>query len=62
MTAVLVVDPTAAQGIRQERVPLGEGVAWAILSDELLVELERLHLPFNATRAKPNAVAAEFSR
>lgn len=62
MTAVLVVDPTAPQGIRQERVPLGEGVAWAILSDELLVELERLHLPFNATRVKPNAVAAEFGR
>lgn len=62
MAAVLVVDPTAPQGIRQERVPLGEGVAWAILSDELLVELERLHLPFNATRAKPNAVAAEFGR
>jgi hypothetical protein len=62
MTAVLVVDPSAPQGIRQERVPLGEGVAWAILSDELLVELERLHLPFNATRSKPNAFTAEFGR
>ncbi|MFZ4625323.1 MAG: trypsin-like peptidase domain-containing protein [Rhodoferax sp.] len=62
MTAVLVLDSSAPQGVRQERVPLGEGVAWAILSDELLVELERLHLPFNATRAKPNALTAEFGR
>ncbi len=62
MTAVLVLDRTAPQGVRQERVPLGEGVAWAILSDELLVELERLHLPFNVTRSKPNALMAEFGR
>ena len=62
MTAVLVVDPSAPQGLRQEQVPLGEGVAWAILSDELLVELDRLHLPFNATRSKPNALTAEFGR
>jgi len=62
MTSVLVVDPSAPQGVRQERVPLGEGVAWAILSDELLVELDRLHLPFIATRSKPNVFAAEFGR
>ncbi|MBV5299006.1 MAG: trypsin-like peptidase domain-containing protein [Rhodoferax sp.] len=62
MTAVLVVDPAAPQGLRQQRVPLGEGVAWAILSDELLVELERLHLPFKAARSKPNAFTAEFGR
>ena len=62
MTAVLVVDPSAPQGVRQERVPLGEGVAWAILSDELLVELERLHLPFTATRSKPSAFTTEFTK
>lgn len=62
MTAVLVVDPDAPQGLRQERVPLGEGVAWAILSDELLVELERLHLPVAVSRSKPNAVATEFTK
>jgi len=62
LAAVLVVDRTAPQGVRQERVPLGEGVAWAILSDELLVELERLHLPFNVTRSKPNALTTEFGR
>lgn len=62
MTAVLVVDPSAPLGLRQERVPLGEGVAWAILSDELLVELERLHLPFTATRSRPNVFATEFAK
>ncbi len=62
LTAVLVVDPTALLGVRQERVPLGEGVAWAILSDELLVELEHLHLPFTATRSKPNAFSTEFAK
>jgi len=62
LTAVLVVDPNAPQGIRQERVPLGEGVAWAILSDELLVELERLHLPYYVSRSKPNPIAAELGR
>lgn len=62
LTAVLVIDPSAPLGIRQERVPLGEGVAWAILSDELIVELERLHLPFTATRSKPSAYAAEFAK
>jgi hypothetical protein len=61
LTAVLVVDPTSELGVRQERVPLGEGVAWAILSDELIVELERLHLPFTATRSKPNTFSAEFA-
>lgn len=62
LTAVLVIDPSAPLGVRQERVPLGEGVAWAILSDELLVELERLHLPFTVTRSKPSAYEAEFSK
>lgn len=62
LTAVLVFDPSAPQGVRQERVPLGEGVAWAILSDELLIEMERLHLPFTVTRSKPNAFAAEFAK
>lgn len=62
LTAVLVVDPSAPQGIRQERVPLGEGVAWAILSDELLVEMDSLHLPFTATSSKPDALSAEFAR
>ena len=62
LTAVLVVDASSSLGVRQERVPLGEGVAWAILSDELLVELERLHIPFTASRAKPGAFAAEFAR
>jgi len=62
LTAVLVIDPSAPLGVRQERVPLGEGVAWAILSDELLVEMERLHLPFTATRSKPSAYAAEFAK
>jgi hypothetical protein len=28
----------------------------------LLVELERLHLPFTATRSKPNAFSAEFAK
>lgn len=62
LTAVIVVDPSAPQGLRQERVPLGEGVAWAILSDELLVEMERLQLPFTATRSRPNLFAAEFAK
>jgi hypothetical protein len=62
LTAVLVIDPTAQLGVRQERVPLGEGVAWAILSDELIVELERLHLPFTAIRSKPSAFSAEFAK
>lgn len=62
LTAVLVVDPSAPLGVRQERVPLGEGVAWAILSDELLIELERLHLPFTAIRSKPSAFEAEFAK
>lgn len=62
LTAVIAVDPTAPRGLRQERVPLGEGVAWAILADELLPELDRLHIPYTATRAKPGAIAAEFAR
>ena len=62
LTAVLVVDPSAPQGVGLERVPLGEGVAWAILSDELLVEMERLHLPFTAIRSKPSAFEAEFGK
>lgn len=62
LTAVLVIDPSAPLGVRQERVPLGEGFAWAILSDELLVEMERLHLPFTAIRSKPSAFAAELAK
>ena len=33
LVAVLVVDSSTPQGVREERVPLGEGVAWAIVSD-----------------------------
>ena len=53
LTAVLVADSSAPLGVRQERVPLGEGIAWAILSDELIVELDRLHIPFKVSRTKP---------
>lgn len=62
LTAVLVADSSAPLGVRQERVPLGEGIAWAILSDELIVELERLHIPFKVSRAKPSAFASEFTK
>lgn len=62
LTSVLVLDASAPQGVRQERVPIGEGVAWAILSDELLVELDRLKLPFAVSRSRPNALATEFAK
>ncbi len=52
LTRAVIVDPTAPGGARTERVPLGEGVAWALLADELLPELEAAHISYDVARIK----------
>jgi S1-C subfamily serine protease len=37
-----------------QRVPLSEGIGWAIQIDELLPELDRLHIPYQVAYGKPN--------
>ncbi len=48
MTQVLTIQPGENGGIQPgvSRVPLGEGIGWAIQIDELLVELDRLNIPY----------------
>jgi S1-C subfamily serine protease len=49
LTAVRVVDPNG--GSHVERVPLGEGIGWAIRTEELLPELTSLGLKAPSTTA-----------
>ncbi len=62
LAPVIVPDPSAPHGLRVERVPLGEGIAWAILADELLPELERRHVSYRVVHSKPNLFVREFNR
>jgi len=54
--ALTVVETRDAAGTRSEgRVPLGEGIGWAVASDEVLPFLERLGIPF---QVEPDRVGA----
>jgi S1-C subfamily serine protease len=50
--SLVEVELSDEQGQRRDRVPYGEGVAWAIVVDELLPELDRLGIPYKAQRTR----------
>ncbi|MZP29823.1 FHA domain-containing protein [Heliobacterium undosum] len=45
LTNAVVVSPDGST-VGTQRVPLGEGIAWAIQADELMVLLDRLNIPY----------------
>jgi hypothetical protein len=46
LTEAIVVDPNSPGNVRTERVPLGEGVGYAVSADEIITELGLARLPF----------------
>ncbi len=54
MTQVLTIQPGENGGIQPgvSRVHLGEGIGWAVQIDELLVELDRLNIPYTIGTAE----------
>ncbi len=56
MKALTVVATLGEHGQRKmERVPLGEGIGWAVASDEVLPLLRRLGIPYRASAQKPDS-------
>lgn|GEM_PF-2846221 len=58
LAEVAARDPANPEGIGLERVPVGEGVAWAVLTDELLPELDRLGIPYQSAGRFDSAMPA----
>jgi hypothetical protein len=61
----LIAVPTLDQeqgGITMQRVVSGEGLGWAVVSDALLPLLDRLHLVYQVSRSRPNALAQLWYR
>ncbi|WPL17895.1 Putative serine protease HhoB precursor [Thiorhodovibrio winogradskyi] len=53
LTEVASSDPEA--GDLLVRVPLGEGIGWAVVSDELFPTLDRLGIPYRVESSRPDA-------
>lgn len=43
------------EGITLQRVPSGEGIGWAVVSDEVLPFLDRLGIDYEVSRSRPGA-------
>jgi hypothetical protein len=64
LALVTTVVPDAEQGaaISLQRLPLSEGIGWAIQADELLPELDRLHIPYAVESSPPNFITRLWYR
>ncbi|WP_295583880.1 trypsin-like peptidase domain-containing protein [uncultured Lamprocystis sp.] len=64
LKALTAVPSVGADGHSMEfqRVPLGEGIGWAVASDEILPFLDRLGIPYEASRHRPGVLARLWSR
>lgn len=56
--ALVAVPAVGGQGggIALERVPTGEGIGWAVVSDELIPFLDRLGIAYDLGTTRPNAL------
>lgn len=54
LAMVSVIDPSAPNGTSMERVPLGEGIGWAIRAEELFPALDELGIDYDVADSKPN--------
>ncbi|WPL22536.1 trypsin-like peptidase domain-containing protein [Thiorhodovibrio frisius] len=59
LTEVATTDPDSDG--TPVRVPLGEGIGWAVVSDELLPYLDRLGIPYRVESTRPEAAGHALS-
>ena len=62
--ALTAVPSIGADGtsLEVQRVPLGEGIGWAVASDEILPFLDRLGIPYAVSRHRSGALARLWQR
>lgn len=60
LTAVPTVGADGELDIK--RVPIGEGIGWAVVSDEILPFLDRLDIPYEVSHQRPGALARLWHR
>lgn len=60
LTAVATVGEDGQS--KMERVPLGEGIGWAVASDEVLPLLGRLGIPYDASTHRPGSLEQLWRR
>lgn len=60
LTAVPMVDAAGELGL--QRVPSGEGIGWAVVSDEILSVLDRLDIPYSVSRQRPGTLMQLWNR
>ena len=62
--ALTAVPTVGADGnsLELQRVPLGEGIGWAVAADEVLPMLDRIGLRYDVSRTRPGAVGALWHR
>ncbi len=54
MKALTQVATITGEGMTMQRVPVGEGIGWAVITDELLPMLDRLQVSYDVSRSRPN--------
>ena len=62
LVATVVPDSEQGSAISLQRLPLSEGIGWAIQVDELLPELDRLHIPYAVDTSPPNFITRLWFR
>ncbi len=62
LVATVVPDAEKGSAISLQRLPLSEGIGWAIQVDELLPELDRLHIPYQVDSSPPHFIARLWLR
>jgi Trypsin-like peptidase domain/FHA domain len=62
LVATVVPDSEQGSAISLQRLPLSEGIGWAIQVDELLPELDRLHIPYAVDTSPPNFISCLWFR
>jgi S1-C subfamily serine protease len=60
LTAVATVG--AGGELEIKRVPIGEGIGWAVVADEILPFLDRLAIPYQVSHSRPGALARLWHR
>ncbi|MCB2262323.1 MAG: serine protease [Candidatus Thiosymbion ectosymbiont of Robbea hypermnestra] len=54
--ALTAVPTVGGNGISLRRVPVGEGIGWAVVSDEILPFLDRLDIDYEVNTSRPGAL------
>ncbi len=63
LVPTLVPDHSAeGASVSLQRLPLSDGIGWAIQADELLPELDRLHISYSVNKSAPNFISRLWYR